>query len=57
MRKLIIVIVWLMGASIVSAHSSIPAGQGEEAVLGAGYNKDTQKFVGKCSNSLKPVLW
>lgn len=31
-----------------SAQSIIPAGRGEEAMIGKGYDPDTQTFVGRC---------
>lgn len=38
----------LLMSSIGFAQAVVPAGQGDEAMLGKGYNPDTQTFEGRC---------
>lgn len=48
MKIVINFLVLIFFSSLSYAQSIVPAGKGEEAMLGKGYNPDTQSFQGRC---------
>ncbi len=48
MKTLLTILSLFLFLNTSFAQSTIPAGKGEEAMIGMGFNPDTQNFVGRC---------